>query len=134
MWRRDSMTWMLADAVELLQSAGRLQRQFSQVGLTSAVPCWEPPVDIYESAGELGVLVALPGVAPDRLDVSMEDGAILVSGERPLGAGFGAGDILCLEIPYGRFERRIGLPHGSYRLAEMQLEHGCLRLQLERLT
>lgn len=124
---------MLAEAVDLLQSADRLQRQFFQIGQTSDVPCWEPPVDMYGDKDELGVLVALPGVAPDRFEVTLEHAAIVVRGERSFEAGPGPGAILRLEIPYGRFERRIRLPYGGYRLAAMQLENGCLRLTLERL-
>jgi HSP20 family molecular chaperone IbpA len=128
------MAWMLTEAVEQLQRADRLQRQYFRMGQSSAVPCWEPPVDIVAGQGELRVVVALPGVALDCLEVALEDSAIVVRGERPLGTGLLAGDILRLEIPYGRFERRIALPYGIYRLAEMQLENGCLRLHLERLT
>lgn len=124
---------MLAEAVDLLQSADRLQRQFFRIGQTSDVPCWEPPVDMYANQDELGVLVALPGVAPDRFEVTLEHAAIVVRGERSFGADLSPGAILRLEIPYGRFERRIRLPPGAYRLAAMQLENGCLRLTLERL-
>ena len=134
MRRQDTMAWMLTEAVEQLQRADRLQRQFFRMGERSPVPCWEPPVDVVASQGELRVVVALPGVALDRLDVALEDSVIVVRGERPLGTGLLAGEILRLEIPYGRVERRIALPYGIYRLAEMQLENGCLRLHLERLT
>lgn len=124
---------MWAEAVDLLQSADRLQRQFFQIGQSGDVPCWEPPVDIYDNGRELGLLMALPGVAPDRFEVTLEPQAIVVRGDRSFGASIGPGTVLRLEIPYGRFERRIGLPSGDYRLSEMLLENGCLRLTLERL-
>jgi HSP20 family molecular chaperone IbpA len=41
--------------------------------------------------------------------------------------------VLRLEIPYGRFQRRILLPFGSFRLSDMLLENGCLKITLERL-
>lgn len=134
MQRRDPRAWMLAEAVELLQTADRLQRQFFQIGQVGESPCWEPPVDMYENGRVLGLLIALPGVAPDQFEVTLEQQAIVVRGERSFGSSFGPGAILRLEIPYGRFERRIGLPKGEYRLVEMQLENGCLRLHLEQLT
>jgi hypothetical protein len=37
-----------------------------------------------------------------------------------------------LEIPYGRFERRIELPPGHYEIEQRDLEYGCLRLILRR--
>ena len=130
----DTRAWMLAEAMELLQSADRLQRQFFQIGRSGQSPCWEPPVDVYENAGNLGLLIALPGVAPEGFEVVLEPRSIVVRGERSLGAPLGTGTILRLEIPYGRFERRIRLPDGGFRLAEMLLENGCLKLTLERLS
>jgi len=129
----DSRAWMLAEAVELLQSADRLHRQFFQIGQHSEPPNWEPPVDMYVNDRELGLLIALPGVTPERFDVVLEQQAIVVRGERSFGANIGPGAILRMEIPYGRFERRIRLPFGSFRLADMLLENGCLKLTLERL-
>lgn len=133
MRHHDPRAWMLAEAIELLHSADRLQRQFFQLGHTGESPCWEPPVDMYENERELDLLIALPGVAPERFEVTLEQQAIVVRGERSFGANLGRGAILRLEIPYGRFERRIGLPYGDYRLVDMQLENGCLRLHLEQL-
>lgn len=133
MRHHDLRAWMLAEAVELLASADRLQRQFFQIGQTSESPCWEPPVDMYENDRELGLLIALPGVAPERFGVTLEQQAVVVRGERSFGSSLGSGAILRLEIPYGRFERRISLPDGDYQLVDMQLENGCLRLTLERL-
>jgi len=130
---RDPMAWMLSEAVEQIDRADRLQRQFFRIGRGAATAGWEPPVDIVASQGDLRVVMALPGVVPDCLEVVLEESAIVVRGDRPLGSGLMAGEILRLEIPYGPFERRIALPHGSYLLAETELENGCLRLLLQRL-
>ncbi len=130
---QNPMAWMLAEAVEQLQFADRLQRQFFRISEAGEGPCWEPPVDVYGDEAELGILVALPGVAPDRCEVALEPMAVVVRGERGFDTHLGRGAILQMEIPYGRFERRIGLPEGVYQMADMQLENGCLRLRLERL-
>ena len=124
---------MLAQAVELLEGASRLHRQFFHIGQARQTPRWEPPIDMYGDALGVRVLVALPGVAPHHLEVMLEPQAVVVRGERTLGAVLDDGSILQLEIPYGSFERRINLPPGDYRIVEMQLEYGCLRLLLERL-
>lgn len=129
----DPRAWMLTEAVEQLQTADRLQRLFFQIGPSGESPCWEPPVDMYVNDLELGVLIALPGVAPERFEVVLEQQAIVVRGERSLGASVGPGAVLRLEIPYGRFERRILLPFGRFQMTEMLLENGCLKLTLERL-
>lgn len=130
----DTRARMLAEAVELLQSADRLQRHFFQIGQPNESPNWEPPVDMYVNDRELGLLIALPGVAPERFQVVLEQQAIVVRGERSFGASSSPGAILRMEIPYGRFERRIRLPFGSFRLSDMLLENGCLKITLERLT
>lgn len=132
MRRHNLMAGMLTQAVEMLERADRLQRQFFWIGQTSGVPRWEPPVDVYGSNDELGVLVALPGVRPDGYAVTLEDAVIVVRGERSLETAWSSGAILRLEIPYGRFERRINLPHDDYRMVSTHLENGCLRLYLER--
>ena len=123
---------MLTQAVELLQGANRLHRQFFQLGRAGDLPRWEPPVDMYGNEQMLCLLIALPGVTPERLDVRLEQQLLVVYGERSLAADFGNGTILQLEIPYGRFERRVLLPHADYGVADMLLQNGCLRLTLER--
>ncbi|WP_413896314.1 Hsp20/alpha crystallin family protein [Rhodoferax sp.] len=123
---------MLSEAPDLPQTTHRLAHQYFQIGQTRELLCWEPPVDMHQRQDELGVLVALPGVAPDRYQVSLAHSVLIVRAERARSVSFSSGLILHLEIPYGRFERRIRLPAGEYHLVSMRLEHGCLRLQLAR--
>jgi HSP20 family molecular chaperone IbpA len=125
---------MWAEALEMLQDAERLQRQFFQLGTLHGAPSWEPPVDLYESGNELRLLVALPGVTPEQLEVVLAPSLIVVRGERSLPASSRRAAIHRLEIPYGRFERRIALPPGQFELIDRRLEHGCLVLELRRLT
>ncbi len=130
----DDSAWMLWDAADLAQTTRRLARGDFQIGQSRELLGWEPPVDVHQRQDEFGVLVALPGVAPDCYQVSLEHSLLVVRAERSRSVSFNSGLILHLEIPYGRFERRIRLPDGEYRLVSMQLEHGCLRLQLSRLS
>lgn len=131
---RNPNSWMWAEALELLQDAERLQRQFFRIGVADGAPCWEPPVDLYETGGELRLLVALPGVTAQQLEVMLAPGQIVVRGERTLPANSRRAAIHRLEIPYGRFERRITLPDGGFEMIDQRLEHGCLILTLQRLT
>lgn len=125
---------MWADALELLQDAEQLRRQFFQLGELRSALCWEPPVDLYEIGDELRIVVALPGVAAPRLEVVLEAAAILVRGERPLPRDLKRAAIHRLEIPYGLFERRVQLPAGHFQLMGQRLEDGCLSLELRRLA
>ena len=55
-----------------------------------------------------------------------------MAGERTLPTPRGAGVIRRLEMPYGEFERRIGLSPGHYELSGRELAHGCLTLTLRK--
>ena len=124
---RDPRSWMWAQALEMLDQADRLHRQFFQPGPAwVAGPSWQPPVDVVETGGETWILVALPGVPPGRVQVAFEGGALVVRGERPLAAEYHDGTIRRLELPYGHFERRIAIPSGRFELHEQRFENGCL--------
>jgi HSP20 family protein len=129
---RDPRLWVWTEALELLRGAEKLQRGFYQLGAAEA-PCWEPSVDLYEVGDQLTLCVALPGVAADELEASLESGIVVVRGERAFPVAYQGAIIYRLEIPYGRFERRIALPAGQYELVDRRLEQGCLTLGLRRL-
>jgi HSP20 family molecular chaperone IbpA len=131
----DPKKWMWAEACELLERAERIQRQFFQLGISTANrPTWEPPADIYETETTLVILVALPGVSPAQIQVSIEDtGVLVVNGERQLPPEARRADIYRLEIPHGRFERRIELPPGRFILEQKDIADGCVLLRLRKL-
>jgi HSP20 family molecular chaperone IbpA len=125
---------MWAEACELLGRAERLHRQFFvPQGTRGRQPVWEPPVDLLETEGELWIGVALPGVAKEQLEVVVENGVMIVSGERPMPGRARGTRIHRLEIPYGRFERRIELPPGRFDVVRRDLIDGCLILGLRKL-
>jgi HSP20 family molecular chaperone IbpA len=132
---RNTQRWMWAEALDLLEDAGRLQSQFFRLGESaSRQPCWEPPVDAYESGGELWLYFALPGVPAEGVQVLQQGDSLIVRGDRKLPAIAAAAAIRQLEIPYGAFERRIGLPAGHFELLEHQLDKGCLVIGLRRIA
>ena len=128
---RDLSSWMLGDALSLLEQAERLHRQFFRAGPADA-QCWEPPVDVVESEDAVIVHVALPGVPATALVVSFEPGGITVSGVRGF-PGTRAARIHRIEIPYGRFERRIPLSLGTLEPAARELADGCLILTFSKV-
>ncbi|AQT68452.1 Spore protein SP21 [Anaerohalosphaera lusitana] len=44
---------------------------------------WEPPMDILETENEYQILVDLPGVAQDHIQVSLEDDILVITGTKP---------------------------------------------------
>jgi HSP20 family molecular chaperone IbpA len=126
--------WMWEEACEMLERAERMQRQFFQVRAeirTGAT--WEPPVDVVETDHELTIVVALPGVRPADMDVQIDGSMLLVRGARALPTVSDRGIIHRLEIPHGRFERRILLQAGRLELIRREVNDGCLLLCFSKL-
>ena len=109
----------------MLKQAEQLHRQFFEPSREGGR--WEPPVDVFETEAELMIIAALPGVAPDAVRVEIEGPTLIIAGTRPLPCKGRNANIVRLEIPYGRFERRIALS-SRLRLAGRELCNGCLVL------
>lgn len=125
--------WMWVEACEVLDRAERLQRQFLRyLGPGADAAVWEPPVDIQESGDGLILLFALPGVAPEEISLRLEPTELTVSAMRALKLAHPDAVIRRLEIPHGRFFRRIPLAGVPLKLATSRYENGCLEVRLTR--
>jgi HSP20 family molecular chaperone IbpA len=125
--------WMWVEACAVLDRAERLQRQFLRYvgpGVDAAV--WEPPVDIQETDDGLILLFALPGVAPEEISLTLEPMELILSARRPLKLAHADAVIRRLEIPHGRFFRRIPLRGVPLKLAASRYENGCLEVRLTK--
>jgi HSP20 family protein len=123
--------WMWIQACEVLDHAERLQRQFLRYtgpGVDAAV--WEPPVDIHETSDGLSLLFALPGVDSEDIEITLEPNALTVSAMRPLTLTNRDSIIRRLEIPHGRFVRRIALKGARMQVGETRYVNGCLEVRL----
>lgn len=132
---REFDAWMWAEACDALARAERLHRQFFRLGSPGGAvrPRWEPPVDIFETDRELWILVALPGVDARHVEIGVADGVLVIAGERPMPAVQQMATIHRMEIPQGRFERRVALPPGRFDLVRRDIADGCLTLALRKL-
>ena len=130
---RDPKSWMWAEACEMLDQAERLHREFFRPAPRAGRAAWQPPVDLFETDQELWLVVALPGVPPERVQVRIEGGTVIVAGARPLPPVLRRADVHRLEIPHGHFERRVELPAGQYHLGRRELIDGCLVLELHKV-
>lgn len=127
---KEPINWMLSEAIGSLARAERLRQQFFNLQSTGA-PCWEPPIDVLETDGELLIFVALPGVDPDQVEALIDNGVLVISGNRTLPAELRNARIHRLELPQGRFERRIGLPPGRYAISRHSV-NGCIVFRLAK--
>jgi HSP20 family protein len=125
---------MWAEARRVIERAERLHQRFFELSGATTQPCWEPPVDMVETETALFIEIALPGVDPQRIEARFEQGVLILSAERDLPLPAEPAVIRRLELPYGRFERRVALPNGRYELDGRQLVNGCLQLSLRKLA
>ena len=130
---RDLNAWMWGEACQLLEQAERLHHQFFHLANRSGgAAVWEPPVDIFEDEEDVLIVVALPGVPEKSVEVSMEDGLLVIRAARDIPFGGSRIAVRRLEIPHGYFERRIRLPEVAVRMRGREMVNGCLVLSLRK--
>ncbi|MFZ3358521.1 MAG: Hsp20/alpha crystallin family protein [Xanthobacteraceae bacterium] len=127
--------WMWSEACEMLARAERMHRELFRPATTDKrLPAWEPPVDILETEHEVLALVALPGVEAQDAETAIEDGDLVIAGTRVLPELLRNAIIHRLELPQGRFYRRIRLPAGRYSTVRRAAAAGCLVITLQKVT
>ena len=129
----DPKDWMWAEACAMLERVEQMHRQFFRPGLPGIqAAAWQPPIDVFETSDGLRIVVALPGVEIQDIDVATERDVLMISGVRHLPSVARGAAIQRLEIPYGRFERQVRLPAGRFELGHPELAHGCLFITLAK--
>jgi HSP20 family protein len=89
-----------------------------------------PHVELGETADEIRVTAELPGLDEKDVDISLEEGALTLRGEKRAEVDKDRG---YSERSYGRFERRIGLPNGIDRdKASAMFRNGVLTVTLPK--
>jgi HSP20 family protein len=74
---------------------------------------WAPRLDVYETQDGYVIVVELSGVEPGSVTIEIEGSEVGITGVRgPTRSLVGPQGAECLqiEIPFGEFERRLGLP------------------------
>ncbi|MBT8115604.1 MAG: Hsp20/alpha crystallin family protein [Arenicella sp.] len=71
---------------------------------------WVPSVDIKDNGDEFLIKADIPGVAPQDIDVSMENGMLTIKGERKSEDKEEKNGYTRVECSYGSFYRRFSLP------------------------
>lgn len=133
MTRGDPRDWMWSEALQMLAQAERLHQQVFKPQTAGRLrPCWEPPVDVLETEREVLILAALPGVDVQKVEAVIENGTLVLSGERTVPAELRTARIHRMELPQGRFERRVALPPGVYGEVRRFEANGCLVVTLAK--
>lgn len=98
---------------DLMSLTDRLGRLFSETaGRTrdDLFGAWAPPVDIFEKEDRLVLRADLPGVERDRIDVRVDNGTLVLEGERRREPDVDEAGAYRLERSYGPFTRSFTLP------------------------
>jgi HSP20 family molecular chaperone IbpA len=72
-------------------------------------------------------------VPREEIEIVVGNGELLVRGTRRWPTLQRPARVHRIELPHGRFERRLPLPPGTYRLTGNDHADGCLLLTLRRL-
>jgi HSP20 family protein len=114
----------------------RLNRLFGNVYLrdedTGFRGSWVPSVDIYETEKHDLVLRAeLPGMAREDIDVTVENGTVVLKGEKKFDAEVKEENYRRIERAYGTFHRSFTLPNtvDATKVAA-EYKHGVLTITL----
>jgi HSP20 family protein len=73
---------------------------------------WAPPLDVWETEGELVYAFDLPGIPEEQIVVDLEDSTLTVSGSRER-TELEGGRFFRYERPFGEFNRSVALPEGT---------------------
>jgi HSP20 family protein len=91
-----------------------------------------PDVDIFENERQITLLADMPGVAPEDIQIDLNDNVLNISGEVKPFEGGNESDVL-IEFEIGRYDRQFTLSEViDQNKIEARHEEGVLRLTLPK--
>jgi HSP20 family protein len=91
------------------------------------------PLDVTTTKDALLVEAALPGVRPDAVEITVENGTLSISGQTAEDQVEEGASHLVREIRRGQFSRSVTLPNGlEADKAQATFENGVLRLRIPK--
>ena len=95
---------------------------------------WIPAVDVRETENDIALDVELPGIKPDEVNVSIDQGVLTISGQKREERKEGEeGRFHTIERRYGSFSRSFTLPQGvSEEQIEAEFDNGVLTVRIPK--
>jgi len=91
------------------------------------------PLDVTTTPDELVVEASLPGIKPEDVEITVENGTLTIIGRTAEERSSGEGSYLVQEIRRGTFSRSVTLPNGlEPDKASATFEHGMLTLRIPK--
>jgi HSP20 family protein len=92
-----------------------------------------PAIDIYQETDNVIAEVALPGIDPKEVDITIENDVLSISGERKSEREVKREDYYCKEVRGGSFSRSLVLPMSvKGDEAKAKYENGMLRITMPK--
>lgn len=113
----------------------QLDRIFDEFS-TGLDETWPMPTDVVETPEELRFTLEVPGLKPEEIELTVENGVLTVSGEKKLERREGETEdnYRLVERRYGRYTRSFRLPPtADAKRIEASCEHGVLQIRLPRM-
>jgi len=76
----------------------------------SPLRAWAPALDVREDKDNFIIRAELPGLKREEIDVLLQDGALVISGERKFEKAEESTEVHRQERYYGKFQRALTLP------------------------
>ena len=86
-----------------------LQNELDQL-FETPIRAWAPVLDVQEDKDNFVIRTELPGLRREDIDVSLHEGAVIISGERKVEEVKEGVEIHRQERFYGKFQRALTLP------------------------
>lgn len=117
---------------ELQREVDRLFEEFFPTRFNDEPSVWSPAVDLYELADSYVVMMDLPGLSKKDIQITFDNGALQISGERSVTADE--------NVQFHKIERRRGRFHRSLRFprevqpekVKASFEHGVLTIRMPK--
>jgi HSP20 family protein len=102
-YQRPGLVWASFGRLSNLQE--ELDRLFE-----SPLTGWAPALDVHEDKDNFIVRTELPGLKREDIEVSLQDGTLIISGERKVEEKREGVEVHRQERFYGKFQRALTLP------------------------
>ena len=113
-------------------SSALVPTNMSASSMTQMDPtAWVPDVEVVRQPNDLKVFVDLPGISPDEIDISIDDGLLTIAGERTMEQRDEQNGFVRTERAYGAFLRTVILPDGADdSRIEAKIDNGVLEIDV----
>ena len=102
-------------------------------GQTDQARRWVPPMDLVEAEDHFLLKADLPGLTEGDVDIEVQDGTLMISGERKAEHAQREGGWYRLERAFGSFNRSLTLPDGvDPDRIEASFSHGVLEVRIPK--